>query len=416
MATNRSFNAMLNEYLHYKLLWRELVDRSWLLKNVNVNMKWAGGPLIVPFMGQEASSLRMGALTAESDIAEYKPVRGSVDDYKELTGSLVFHERDITDHKTGKFKEQSLMADMPNMIERFVTYTKETSSMMFLNGPSFAKLTADSTANDGVVVIDRIERLRLGQKVRVDDDNSNALTGYVRSININTKTAVLYDARTGGAVIDFSGNNMTVAQNAKLYIDGADDSTNQFTSLRSQLLSNANGGTVNIFGVAKTAYPYTQAINLSGAGYTASNIVEKLFEHLVEVRTLAKGGDKKAVMSYKHLGWVMKNLEDGSGGYRHIETKVNPYGYTEITIGGGALGILNVVGVQEMDSDIIYFLDPKTITIHGHQFFEKHVDQNGNSYHTVRTEAGYKYIVDLFFRGELVCHAPDQNAIVYGIP
>ena len=49
MATTRTFNAMLQEYLPNKMLMEELVKRDYLLNKVAKDEDWQGGDIIVPF-------------------------------------------------------------------------------------------------------------------------------------------------------------------------------------------------------------------------------------------------------------------------------------------------------------------------------------------------------------------------------
>lgn len=420
MATLALFDDMLNEHLAYDLLMEELTERNWLIKNVEKNQKWKGGPMPVPFRGARGSSFSQGSLTSENDISDYSFVRGQVDDYKETWGTLKFNAKDLHQHvpegarKKGLVNKDSFLRILPDQIEDFVDGMKDMVSTMLLNGGHFATLTSNATANDGSMVVDRVERFELGQKVVVDDDNSTAVEGYVRSININTKTVVLYDARTGGAVIDFSGNNMTTAQNAKVYIPGAETSSNTFTSLRSQLLSAANGGSSNLFGQSKLAYPYLQAVNVSGASVSATNILDQIFDAWTTILKLGKGHADRVVMSYKHIGSVFKLLEAGSGGFRHVDTKASTYGYTEVTV-GSVKGSLKLVGVQEMDDDVMYFLDMSAFKLHSNGFFERHIDPNGNGYYIKRATTGYVYITDIRFYGELVLHAPCRCGVMYSV-
>lgn len=421
MTTLALFDDMLNDHLDYDLLMEEVSERNWLIKNCQKNQKWRNGPLIVPFRGARGSSFSQGSLTAENDVADYVYVRGQVDEYKETWGTLKFNAKDLHQHvpegarKKGLVNKDSFLRILPDQIEDFVDGMKDMVSTMLLNGGHFATLTSDATANDGTIVVDRVERFELNQKVIVDDDNSSAITGYVRTINVNTSTIVLYDARTSGAVLDFSGTNMSTAQNAKVYIPGAEDSTAAFTSLRSQLLSAANGGSSNLFGQSKLAYPYLQSINVSGASVSATNILDEIFDGWTTILKLGKGHADRVVMSFKHLGSVFKLLEAGSGGFRHVETKANPYGYTEVTV-GSVKGNLKLVGVQEMDDDVMYYLDMSAFKLHSNGFFERHIDANGNGFYIRRATTGYVYLVDIRFYGELVLHAPSRCGVMYSIP
>lgn len=76
MATTRTFQSMLNEYLPNELLKEEMIKRDYLLTNVEKDDGWLGGTLIVPFKAAGASSVAAGGLSASNDIAEDKYVRG----------------------------------------------------------------------------------------------------------------------------------------------------------------------------------------------------------------------------------------------------------------------------------------------------------------------------------------------------
>lgn len=383
------------------------------MQKVEKDNDWRGGPLIVPFEGQRASSMKYGELTDESDISEFKYVRGEISDYKEVWGSMVWNSRDLFEHD-GKFKEQSFLKDLPKQLERFMDDFKDTVSVNLLNGAHFASLTADSTANNGIITVDRPERFTLDQKVYVDDDATAAELGYVVSIDINAKTVELATTRGGATAVNFLAVNKLIAQNAKVYVDGAQTSGQAFTSLRDQLLSAANGGSATLFGQSKLAYPYLQAVNVDGSTVTASNVLEKIFDGWTQVMTLGRGRATHALMSYKNLGSVMKKLEDGAGAYRHVSTKASVYGYTEIVV-YGVKGQLTVVAVHEMDDDIIYYLDWRAMKFHTNNFFRKHTDPDGNSYYTVRANTGYKYICDICLYGEFVVHSPWRCGVLYGI-
>ncbi len=421
MATLALYDDMLNEHLAYDLLMEELAERNWLVKNVEKNQKWKGGNLPVPFRGARGSSFSQGQLTAENDISDYEYVRGEVSDYKETWGALKFNAKDLQQHvpegarKKGLVNKDSFLRMLPDQLEDFIDGMKDMVSTMLLNGGHFATLTSDATASDGSIVIDRIERLELKQKIVIDDDNSSAIECYVKTINVNTNTATVTATRGGVDLIDFSANNMTTAQNARIYIPGAENSANAFTSLRSQLLSAANGGSSNLFGQSKLAYPYLQAINVSGASISATNILDQIFDAWTRILQLGKGHADRVVMSYKHIGSVFKLLEAGSGGFRHIDTKASTYGYTEVTV-GSVKGTLKLVGVQEMDDDLMYFLDMSAFKLHSNGFFERHIDPNGNGYYIKRATTGYVYITDIRFYGELILHAPCRCGVLFGIP
>src|SRR5690606_27625176 len=251
------------------------------------------------------SSVKFGSLTDASDISEYNYQRGSVDDYKEVWGSLKFNHRDLMEHD-GKVNEKSFLKILPGQVEDFMQTMKEAVSINMLCNAHFASVTDATNAGTGIMVVDRIDRFQIGQKVVLDDGDSSQGAYYVTAVDLNTKSITL-SATRGGSAADVSA--YSVAQNARVYHDGvlvSGTATNNFTSLKSSLLSLANGGTASLYGKTKTAYPYLQAINVSGTNVTATNILEKIFDAYTEVRTRARGNANTVLVSFKHLGSIMK--------------------------------------------------------------------------------------------------------------
>ena len=413
MSTTRTFQDMLNEYLPNKLLKEELLKRDYILSNIEKDDKWKGGKLIVSFKGAGASSVKMGGLTGATDISEDKYVRGSIDDYKEMWGSMIFNHRDLLDH-SGKIVEDSFLKILPDTIEDFMEYIKMVASIQMGTGPHFAKVTDATNAATGVMVVDHIDRFVLNQKVTLDDNDSAAASYYVIAIDVNTDSVTL-SATRGGAAADVSA--YSVAQVAKFYTDGAE--TTSFTSIRSVLLSAANGGSATVHGVSKLAYPFLQAVNVSGASITASNILDKLFDAYTEVRKKAKGRADRFVMSYKHFGSVLKLIENKANGAANWQItvedkKASLYGWDEITI-NSVKGKLTIVGIQEWDDDVIAILDMKSMVFRSNGFFQKRKSPEGQEYFEVRNTTGYQYIVDVSLFGELEINKPGHNGIIYGI-
>ena len=415
MSTNRSFQTMLNEYLPNELLKEELIKRDFILSNVEKDDGWTGGNLIVPFKAAGASSVSFGQLSASTDIAEDKYVRGSITSQPEVWGSMLFNHRDLMEHD--KVSEKNLLRLLPDSIEDFMDYMKNVVSVSLLNGAHFAKLTADATANDGKIVVDRPDRFVIGQKVIVKDSGGSS-TGYVSptsGIDINTKTITLVTARGGSTPVDFSAANKTVANGAKTYNDGFD--AGSFSDLKSMLLSNANGGSSSLYGQSKLSAPYLQAINVDGSSVTPANIVEKCFDGFTETRRLGKGRPTDIVMSLKNLGHVMKVVEASKGAFNVVpnSTKATQYGWTEIQIGSVTNQSLKFVGVQEMDDDIIDFIDWRAMKFHSNGFFKKRKSPDGIEYFEVRAQSGYQYIIDVCLFGDLVLNRPSYCGIMYGV-
>lgn len=412
MATNRDFSSLLNQYLPLDLLKQEYIKRDYLMQKVNMDESWKGGDLIVPFEGQHASSVEFGQLADSADISKYSYVRGTISSQPEAWASLIFQHRDLIQHD-GKIPESTFLRILPGQVDGMMTYFKMVTSVNLLGGPHFARATADGTAG-GVLAVDRVDRFTLGQKLVLDDDNSSPQTAYVIAISIDARTVTLSATRGGGA-LDISA--YTLAQNARCFHPGAQ--AEGFTSLRSQLLSAANGGSTALFGQTKTAFPFLQCPNISGSDVTATNILDKIFDAYVARMILGKGGKAPEVlMSFKHFGSILKLLEVSKGPYNVAPNsrKTNPYGWAEIEVGSVGGQMLKLVGVQECDDDVIYFLDWESVTFYSNGLFKRRRAPDGKEYFEARATSGYSYILDHCLFGDLVCTAPWKNAILHSIP
>lgn len=420
MATNTTFDAMLNEYLTNDLLKEETIKKDYLLMKVEKDDGWKGGKLIVPFKGAGASSLSMGSLTADTDVSEDKYVRGEIATYKEAWGTMVFNHKDLVQHD-GKVSEKSFLKILPGAVEDFTGLMKNNASIMLLSGAHKAKLTATGgAAGTGIINVDRPERFEIGEKIVIKDSTPSEGSHYVIAIDINAKTVTVSNTRGGSASNTAASGDpltdQTVAAGAKIYVPGAQTASNAFTSLRAQLLSAANGGDATLAGQTKTAYPFLQAINVPGADINAANILNKLFDAYVTCRTFGKGNPAEALMSYKNLGAIMKLVELSKGAYKVTKTpEASIYGWTEIEI-VGVKGALKVVGIQEMDQDVIFFIDWRALKFHSNGFFRKQVTPDGNQYYVKRATTGYQYIIDMFLFGDLVVNRPSYCGVVHSIP
>ena len=427
MTTTRTFQNMLNEYLPNELLREELVKRDYLLTKIEKDDTWLGGNLVVPFKAAGASSVSFGQLSASNNIAEDKYVRGGVPGHKEVWGSMIFNHRDLMEH--GTINEQNFLKILPTAVDDFMDYMKMVVSINLLNGAHFANLTATANAATGVILVNRGDRFAIGQMVVVQETGGtlHSVTGFVSAIDMNqtgagpvTQSAVtLVTVRGGATPVDFSavGNVMLLANVPKCYNDGAQTGTQAFSSLRGALLSLAQGGDAQLYGVNKTLYPYLQAINVSGVAITATNILQQIFNALTVVRQLGKGNPSDTLMSYKNLGSCMAVLELQKGAFNVVPNsqKTGQYGWTEIEIGSVAKGGLKIVGIQEMDDDIIIFLDWRALKFHSNGFFKKRTSPDGREYFEVRNQSGFQYIVDVCLFGEMVVIRPSYCGIIYGI-
>lgn len=410
MGTSRVFQNMLNEFLPNDLLKEELTKRDWILQNVETDNSWLGGTLIVPFKGIQASSVTFGALASASDIGQDGYVRGEISTQPEAWGSLIWDHRDLMEHS--KVSVQNFLKCLPDQIEEFIDYMKMVVSLSFLNGTYFAKATATGDSS-GNITVDRPERFVINQKVSIDDDDSSPVTGYVLSINMDTNVVNFVTTRGGATPVNLAG--YSVAQNTKFYFDGSQSAG--FTSLKSSLLSAANGGASSLYGVSKLAYTYTQAINVSGAVSTPSTLLQDIFDAYVTIRNKGKGNPDKVLMSYRNFGYVMTILEVGKGAYHIDQTsmKVSAYGWQEISV-FGPKGRVTLVAIQEMDDDALFFLDLRAIKIYTNGSFRKRASPDGIEYFEVRNTTGFQYIVDVAYFGDIVLQRPSYCGILHSIP
>lgn len=411
MATTRNFSALLNDYLPPNLLKEELIKRNYLLQKVERNDDWYGGSRIVPFKAAQASSISFGSLTAASSITQSQFVRGEASQ-KEVWGSLIFDSRDLMEHN-GAIPEDTFLKILPDELDEFMLFFKEMISINLLTGTYLAKITSSSTITTGDCVVDKIDRFELGQALSIDDDDTSAVDVFVHAIDVNTSTLTL---KTSASAT--SGSNLssyTTAQNAKLYLPGAQSAS--FTNLRGALLSSTNSGDSTIHGQTKTSYKFLQAVNVSGVSVTANNILEKILDGFHEVRQKAKAGNANTViMSYKHLGSCMKAIEVQKGGQKvsATSTKASLFGWTEIEI-VSVKGNLTLVGIQEMPDDLIFYVDWKSMSFDSNRFIQKEKSPEGQEYMRVRNTTGYQYIVDLKLFGDLIVSKPGNNGVMHSI-
>jgi hypothetical protein len=417
-STARIFQDMLNEYLTLDLLEAEITKRMYYMQQVQKDQTWRSGTLPVPFKGGHASSFSYGKLTGTSAISQDKFVRGEVTTQKELWGAMQFAARDLQEHSGGTgVNEQSFLRVLPDTLESFMNRMKEVASVNFLVGSHFATLTADANANDGLTIVDHPERYTIDQLVVVKD-SVNTVTGYVArddGIVIDTKTIKLVTTLGGVTVVDFSATPVLVANGAKAYVDGAD--TDAFSGLPEQLLSAANGGSANLFGVEKKDYPFTQATNIDGSAINATDILDDIFDAWTNVKKLGRGtGRQDCVMDYTNLGAVMKKLQLDSGPFRFTSSKADLFGWTTLKI-IGVSGELSIVAVHEADFDKIMFLDWGGIKLYSNGLFAIQESPDGLKYFTERDATnGYKYIVDTKLFGENVCYMPSSQGIIHSVP
>jgi hypothetical protein len=419
MATQRTFQDMLNEYLPNELLKEELIMRDYVLQQVQKDNNWKGGNLVVPFKGAGATSVKFGGLTATSEIVQSKYVRGNINDYREVWGSLIFNQRDLQEHD-GKIPESTFLRLLPDELEDFMDYKKEVVSIQLGTGPHFDVFASDAAPSDptnGVQQVTKIDRFQINQKVIV---GTGAVESeyYVTAIGIDDEIVTL-SATSGGAPANLTADGHSAAGGSQFFFDGVFDAGGNhdtFVSMRQALLSAANGGLPTLHGQTKTGYPILQAVNIDGTSISASNILNKLFDGYTEVRRRTKGRATEYLMGLTNFGSIMKQLELQKGEFRVVEEpKESLFGWMEMKIANVTGQVVKFVGIQEMDEDIIPLVDWRSITFRTNGYFRKRISPDGREYFEVRNQNGYQYVVDCLLFGEMEYKKPGHSAIFHSI-
>lgn len=418
-----SFASMLNEYLVYSdILEQEYLDQNWLMKTSNKVRTWQGGTLIVPWQQSTASSVRMGAMTGEDDIDSASYIRGEIFGYKEMYASLVFNSRDLfLDHST--VSVQNFLKILPNQIEQLMRYMKSSTSIQILNGDYLDTVPSGFTgANNGVLLVEHPERFVIGGKYSLEDDDSGPVDAYVRTIDKNTGTVVVYDARAGGNPVNLTGYDATT----KIRLEGGD--TTSFSSLRDMLLPLAAGGSDSFTNQLKSASPFAQAVTYDAGGstpntgdwnnavsVTGNDILTLVFDALRKGHQL--GAEPECfVMSYLNYSAALLAVEKNSGGFKNVKPSVDYAGYSSITV-GGMHGSVELVGVREMADDVIYGLKKSHMDVHcGEKMFQVLSSPDGLKYYTIRQPDGYRYITDIVFNGDFLYSNPWSAVAIWNIP
>jgi len=416
-GTKRNFQDMLNEYLPNEMLKEELIMRDYLIQNVQKDNGWHGGKLIVPFKKSGASSVSFNQLTPVADINQSQYVRGSIDDYREVWGSLIFDQRDLQEH-SGKILESTFLRILPDELEEFMDYKKEVVSIQFGTGPEFASVVAGNTVlASGVLQVDKIDRFQIGQKFMLVESAGVEEEQFVTSINIDDET-ITVSLTPGGPANDLTAGTVFTAA-AKAYHPGVSDGAgnfNTFISFKQAFLSAANGGSSTLHGVQKTSAPILQAVNIPGNLITATNILDALFDAFTEVRRRSKGRATEYLMSLKNYGSVMKQLELQKGAYRVVgDPKESLFGWMEMRIANVTGQVVKIVGIQEWGDSEIALVDWRSITFRSNGYFKKRISPDGREYFEVRNPSGYQYVVDCSLFGEMEYKKPGHSAMIHSI-
>jgi hypothetical protein len=404
--TTTNLQEMLTEYLPHDLITEEFQKHNFLWNAFEKDKSWKNGTdYVVPWEFAPNTDLNMGGLIAETDIGDlgvYKKAKKS--DQPELWGAIKFHQKDLERYSDLK---QSFLKILPGKITRFTEYMQQVVPCVILRGGALAIATGNGNVS-GEIAVDRPQYLSLNQKIIIIDDNSAAVTGFIRAIDMNAKKIQVYSARSGGAAVDLSA--MTAAAHAKVMIPGAD--SEQFETFEKYLLPASLGGSDTIYGVNKSLAPILQPQIVDGTSWSTSNVLDKMYDFYYDVKTLGKVKETELMVPYPIFKACAKLMQ---GSKRFIEGKKEAgYGFNKITL-IGAEGEMTITGMVDMPNDKIFMLDKADFLYAGDKFFEKLKQQDGNEFFTVRKTTGYEHIVDIGARFDLIAKKLSSSACVHSL-
>lgn len=402
MAATATYGDLLKRYTPESLIENEFAKLSYIYANCEKDKSWRGGTYEVPLLEAGFSSIQYGSLAASNDIGEMSVAMGT-QSMKELWGSILIRESDLYRHGD---MEQSYLQIMPDRIEEFVKFMQEQVSAGFLAGGRIAKATGDG-GNDGTILVDKVYLFRKGMKVEVDDDNSNAVTGYIRTIDINTGDLTIYDARSGGSVVDISA--YTTAQNAVVRIVGT--GSEQFTSMKSYLLPAAvSGGSATAYGLTKANYAVLQSLQKDASGWTVNTILDDLLDAYYEFSEKRGPIFKEIWVSFGVFKNIAKHLELNRQ-YQVTDKKAG-YGWMSVDV-VGTDGQAKIVALREMPNDVAYFGDVKKVKFAGAEPFKRKM-YDKQEYYMNRGTTGPEMICDMALRGDFIVK-PSQWGVAHSI-
>lgn len=414
MAITQSFSDMINEYLPEDLLKNEIIKNDWFLSKVQIKEGWNGGAMDVGFEEAAATSIAYGSLTADTDIAQAVLVRGSISGYKHISSSMIFNHRDLLEHSSSmKISKKSFLNLLPGKLEPHLQHFRENMSLNLLGGKKLAKGTVDATVG-GVATFDRPERFKVGMLVEFHDSVPTAsVNAYVSAVNLINGEVSFVTARGGATPVDLTA--WDAVNDYYVTHPGADSLA--FAGLTEMILPASAGGVASLYGKTKASYTYLQSYAVDGSSsITSSEILKPIFDAYTNHRIRFSGDARKVVMSLTNLALAMKQVEASKGAYSVVPNseKATVY-FSEVCIRGVGGGILELVGVREMNDDVILGLDFSAFKFETNSFIKRIKDPEGKEYFAKRNTTGYQFILDHECYGELVLTAPQKCWAIYGV-
>jgi hypothetical protein len=404
MSMTSTHSALLKRYLKEEIIENEMKEKSYIWKNVTKENDWYGGVLEIPVQGNGLNTIQMGSLAALTDIAEYQGAIGTVAAHKEMTMSAIFREGDLSREVN---KEATYIDKISGMIESLSKKSAEQIGANFVRGAGILSVASANGAVGGTITVPNPEYFEPGMKVSVIDNDTAKVDGYVRLVDINTGVLTIYNARTGGAVVDLSA--YTVAQAARVVVVGS--GTEAFLDLKTACLSLANGGADTLYGLSKASYIPLQSFQTSGAAFAASTVLDDLLGAFYKCRKLGRGDQTEIWVSYGIFKNIAKKLEQAR--HYQVEVKSAGYGFSSVSLVGNE-GAVKIVALREMPDDVAYLVDMSGIKWKGMALKKKLYGENNQEYFVDRQTTGVSFVTDMCLRGDFVVQ-PQKLGCIFGI-
>jgi hypothetical protein len=406
MALSQTHSAMLKRYMKEEIFEAKLAERSYVWKTMKKNYDWAGGVYEIPVKTNGFNSVQFGSLPAANDIAEAAEVMGTVTSQKELAMTAIFNERDLQRHG---YSEQTYIKSILQMAEELPLIAADQIESNLLRGYGAIGKAVANGAVGGTITVENPALFQPQMKVEVDDDDSVLATGYVRTVDINTGVLTIFNARSGGAVVDLSA--YTTAQNAVVRIVGS--GSEKFLDLRTALLpASVAGGSDTLYGLTKADAMTLQAKRASGASYTAATILKDLLKEFYANRKLGRGNITEIWCSTGAFANAAINLE--AGRQYVVKDRSAGFGFNSISLVGNE-GEVKLVGLNSCPDDTAFFVDWDAIKFAGQKMKKKMYGEAGQEYFTVRNTTGIQFISDMVLAGDIIIN-PGKMGIVHSIP
>lgn len=460
--TVSNFMTMLNEKLTLPLQYNTFLFDTYIMrKTKDVRRDWLGGNYIVPFeAGQQDNYQSNGGLVPMADLQTESFVRGSITDYREVSGAITALAKDMHQHggSAGRvpadtFYRQKLGKLLMKAKSRF----QYKFSYGILTGQEWDSSSTAGTAK-GVLTVTSPYRFVHGQKVIIQKQtsankpfvSSSAILqteGYVNKIDMGTKK-VTFTTKSGGD-LDLSSYTLASSAKVKIFNPGDEpslaDATDQtsalvrgggFTSLREQVFTSTNGGSDTLFGQTKTDYQFLQSLNVSMSGAsTREGFVFALYDafekFLLEGQPYSTGrtGERtnetgnmnwfgrgnssiECLISVPWFGVLKKYFLTKRGDYfKSIRRGPTYFDAPTMMIEGPNGNNMHIVGIRDLPNSIGYIVGDDPFQFATNNFIRNYPSPDGNKWHTERTATGastdkYQYVCDFTVYGDFILKRP----------